>query len=76
MGLQCSKCKCTTCGNMHDCEIIMGRIIHLDSTRSKTCQPYLNCSNYTSEKDTNRHKEWACDIIKLAKRGDLRSIDF
>lgn len=56
---------------MHDCEIIMGRIIHLDKTKSKICQPYLNCSEYIIEKDMDRHKEWVCDIIKLAERGEL-----
>lgn len=71
MGLQCSRCKCKSCGNMHDCEIIMGRIIHLDKTKSKICQPYLNCSEYIIEKDMDRHKEWVCDIIKLAERGEL-----
>ena len=70
--MKCANCKCKTCGNMHDCEIIMSRIIHLDKTRSRTCQPYVECSEYTLEKDTNRHKEWICDIVKLTERGALK----
>lgn len=61
MSANCVNCKCSSCGNMHSCEIIMENVILSDKTH--TCRNITECNNYTSKKDYVRHKNWDCKSL-------------
>lgn len=58
----CSKCKCNRCGDVHKCEIIMDKIILLETSRK--CDPILKCSNFNKKRDYTECKNWECDVRK------------
>ena len=56
---QCLKCKCNICGNMHNCEVIMDKIIDKD-IKGIQCRPVLSCNNYKRDKDCSVYNSWVC----------------
>ena len=70
MAHNCNNCKCNTCGNMYWCEILMERVIHNDKINSSQCEPILNCSLYTEEKDYTLYTTWKCEMKKKILGGE------
>ena len=62
MTKNCFKCKCNTCGNMYRCEVLMEKVIDSDIKNNSHCEPILECSMYTSEKDYIINPVWKCEL--------------
>lgn len=70
MELGCSVCKCNSCGNLHNCEIIMETIIRMDKTNDTKCVPICNCDQYLEDRDMDIFKDWNCLVREVTKKGD------
>ena len=66
--MNCSKCKCSICGRVNECEILTDRLEYMDNTQ-QTCVPILECSEYSCIKDRVRFNSWEC-LIKNTLGGD------
>ena len=72
---RCRICLCNTCGLMHECEVLLDKIIDMDTHQKKDCEIIINCSHYTSEKSRTRHKTWNCDVRIAREKGEQKDGD-
>ena len=69
--LGCKDCKCNTCAHINECEIITEKLEYIEKMGVRKCphSPILECSGYSSDKDTTQYNSWEC-LIKNMIGGD------